>query len=215
VTTRESPLSLPSYDVRSSLGEVRSTTNSAGKRVVEGYAAVFNSRSQVLYSEDGLAFVETIKPGTFLKSLQESDVRGLLDHDKRFLLGRRGAGTLQLGEDTQGLEYKITLGSRSYDRDLEESLERRDIIGSSFGFATIEDAWMDGPDGLALRELRQVHLFDVGPVAFPAYRAATATCRSLKQFAETRSAPPAPSPTPFQPTPDQLRALNFFRYADL
>ena len=87
--------------------------------------------------------------------------------------------------DSTGLQYEIDLGTRSYDRDLEESLDRKDIIGSSFQFAAVEDDWsFDGPP---LRSLIRAHLFDVGPVTFPAYRSATATCRSLAAKVEARA----------------------------
>ena len=205
----------PTIDLRFTTTEVRMTTSAAGKRTIEGYGAVFNSRSQTLYTEAGNPFVETIKPGAFAKSLTESDVRGLYNHNTDRLLGRRGAGTLRLAEDSTGLHYSIDLGNRSYDRDLEESLDRKDVIGSSFSFATVDDDWTEGDGGVFVRELRQVHLFDVGPVVFPAYRAATATCRSYEKFAEVRSAKNAPPPPAISyPTPDQRALLLFFEQSD-
>lgn len=226
----KTPRQTQALDVRSVPGEVRMTTSTAGKRTIQGYAAVFNSRSQVLSAEadgDGDAgdgsgpdnFVEIVLPGAFTRSLAESDVRGLFNHDTRYLLGRRGAGTLRLAEDSTGLAYEIDLGTRSYDRDLEESLDRKDVFGSSFSFATVADDWSVQDDGMALRQLRAVHLFDVGPVVFPAYRAATATCRALSRYAvEARaaaSAAAAAAPAVVYPTPDQVSLLNWFAIADL
>lgn len=205
--------SLPTVDVRSFPCEVRMTTSPAGRKVVEGYAAVFNSRSQVLRDDDGEPFVEQIRPGAFTRSLVEADVRGLYNHDTRYLLGRRGAGTLRLSEDSKGLAYEVELADRSYDRDLEISLERKDVFGSSFSFATVEDEWTEGPDGVVVRELRAVHLFDVGPVVFPAYLLASASIRSHKQFLEQRSAKAAPPPAVEYPTPEQRALLREFASA--
>ena len=201
---------LPSIDVRTVPGEVRMTTSAAGKRTIQGYAAVFNSRSQLINTPDGSGFYETIRPGAFARAVQDCDVRGLFNHDTRFCLGRKGAGTLRVSEDSKGLPYEIDLGTRSYDRDLEESLDRGDVFGSSFSFATIDDAWTMGQDGVCVRELIQVHLFDVGPVVFPAYLAATATVRSLSHFAEESKKPPA-----VFPTDEQRHLLDWFTHADL
>lgn len=209
----EPTVSHPTLELRSFPCEVRMGSNPAGQKMVTGYGAVFNSRSQVLYTEKGDPFVEIVKPGAFVKSLADADVRALMNHDTRFLLGRLNARTLRLKEDEKGLPYEIDLGNRSYDRDLEESLVRGDIYGSSFSFATVEDDWQEGPNGIAQRELRSVHLFDVGPVVFPAYLASSATFRSFERFAETRSARGASSPGVTYPTAEQTALLNWLSLA--
>lgn len=186
-------------EVRSHRSEVRFD---AATRVVRGYAAVFGAASCPLRDEDGHAFVETIRPGAFARGLAESDVRALYNHDEAYVLGRQRAGTLRLWEDSTGLGYEVSLGDRSYDRDLAESLARGDVFGSSFSFACYDEEWGETEDGTPLRTLRGVHLFDVGPVAFPAYRAATATLVAARSAAEARSArlaaaaatPPTPAP---------------------
>jgi uncharacterized protein len=158
------------------------------KPKVRGYAAVFNSRSEVMKTEKGDRFVETIRPGAFKRSLEGADVRALIDHDPARLLGRRSSGTLRLGEDDYGLWYEVDPPNASYARDLRESLKRGDISGSSFSFATVDDAWNELEGGILHRELREAHVFDVGPVAFPAYRSTIASFRSLDQFREAREA---------------------------
>jgi HK97 family phage prohead protease len=204
----------PPVEVRSSphKGELRLVAPAAADepRKIRGYAAVFNSRSQVLTTDGGMAFVEVIAPGAFATSLAAGlDVTASFNHNPDYPLGRVSAGTLRLFEDTEGLGYETTLGTRSYEADLEQSLERGDVFGSSFTFAAVEDRWEEGPDGLPLRTLIQVHLFELGPVTNPAYRSASATARSLEAFVGERSArlaaafaaAPNPPPTP-APTPD-------------
>lgn len=202
---------LPSLEVRSFPGEVRMVEpgEANGRPKIRGYAAVFNSRSQVLHDDKGDPFVETIRPGAFGRAIAEADVRALVDHDKARILGRRSAGTLKLWEDDHGLGYEIDPPDVSYARDLAESLKRGDISGSSFSFAVIEDDWSEDESGTAVRELRSVHLFDVGPVAFPAYVATSASYRSADRARKDACRAVA------YPTPEQLALLHQLRLLEL
>lgn len=144
----------------------------------EGYAYVFNSLSQNLGG-----YVESISPGAGKKSIQEQDIRALANHDPNLLLGRLGAGTLRMEEDGTGGHYEIDLPDTTVGRDWAKLLERKDVVGSSFGFRTIEDSWSETPDGFPLRTLSQFSIRDVGPVTFPAYVATAASLRSLAELA--------------------------------
>ena len=64
--------------------------------IIEGYFAVFDS-PYVLW--DGAT--EIVKPGAFAGCLS-GDIRALIDHDTRLVLGRTKAGTLTLREDARG-----------------------------------------------------------------------------------------------------------------
>lgn len=145
-----------------------------GARVAVGYAAKFGTRSADLGG-----FVEQIAPTAFTKTVMESDVRALRDHDPSRLLGRTGAGTLRLFGDSVGLRYEIDLPDTQEGRDTALLLERGDLFGSSFGFRTISDSWAQTETGFPLRTLTEVALRDVGPVTFPAYAATEAALRSL------------------------------------
>lgn len=154
---------------------------------LRGYTAVFNSRSEPLgFFED---FIEFIAPGAFAKTIVESDIRALFNHDANFIFGRsRGGtgGTLALSEDSEGLEFEVDeLPNSTVGRDLAENVEREDVDGCSFGFRTIQDSWNyevsteDRERGIeAYRTLEEVRLFDVGPVVYPAYPETTAEIRS-------------------------------------
>lgn len=147
-----------------------------GSRVAYGYAARFGALSQNLGG-----FVERIAPGTFAKTIQEADIRGLFNHDANMVLGRNRSGTLRLSEDDQGLRYEIDIPDTQVGRDVAVLLERGDVTGSSFGFRTIDDEWSETDDGFPLRTLKSVALRDVGPVTFPAYTDAEAGLRSLAE----------------------------------
>lgn len=142
---------------------------------IVGYSAVFNK-----LSEDLGGFREIISPGAFKNTIKKDDIRALVDHDSSRILGRNTAGTLTLAEDKTGLLVEITPPDTQIGRDIVTSIERGDVTGMSFGFRTISDAWST-VDEEEIRELREVKLFDVSPVTFPAYPDTTVATRSLQK----------------------------------
>jgi len=145
------------------------------KRTIQGYAAVFDSMSQPLG-----AFREVIRKGAFKRSVRESDIRALWNHDPNYVLGRKSARTLRLEEDDKGLQTRIFPPSTTWANDLMTSIERGDVSQMSFGFHMVKERWLDpGKDGLPVRELLEVRLFDVSPVTFPAYQQTEVHVRAL------------------------------------
>ena len=149
---------------------------------LEGYAALFNSRSENLGG-----FTETIRPGAFRASLKaRNDIKLLWNHDTGAVMGSTRAGTLTLTEDERGLRVSATLPDTTYGRDARELVRRGDVTGFSFGFsmpARGGDEWSaDGTE----RVLKSVRLHEVSLVAFPAYPETngTATVRGLDKIAE-------------------------------
>lgn len=149
--------------------------NDTGQQVIEGYASVFDSWSQELGGE--FPFREKVMKGAFIESIQNDDIRALFNHDPNYILGRNKAGTLTLEEDEKGLKVRIVLPDTQYARDLLVSIKRGDITQMSFGFSVIIDKW-DVSDGLDIRELHKVKLYDVSPVTFPAYEQTDVGVRS-------------------------------------
>lgn len=145
--------------------EVRSVGQ---KAYIEGYAAVFNSRSKNLGG-----FVEVVERPAFNKTVKEADVRALWNHDPSLLLGRTRAGTLKLSVDNSGLYYRTEAPNTSYANDLVELLARGDVTQSSFSFFKIHDEWDLTEDEYPQRHLTEVGLVDVSPVTYPAYEEAT------------------------------------------
>lgn len=152
-------------------GEIR--IEGDGKPLIHGYAAVFNQKS-----EDLGGFREYVKPGAFTKTLQESDVRCLFNHDPNYVLGRTSNGTLKLVEDDLGLHYEVDPPDTGWARDLCASIKRGDIDQSSFGFKTVKDEWHT-EGGEQVRYLQECRLFDVSPVTQPAYPQTSVACRAM------------------------------------
>ena len=122
--------------------------------------------------------VERIMPGAATSVIDRGDdVRGLFNHSPDNLLGRRSAGTLRLKETKQGMNYYIPPGKTTIARDVVEHIERGDLTGSSFAFNVLGENWRK-EDGIEVREITDVEMFDIGPVSFPAYEASTTGVRS-------------------------------------
>jgi HK97 family phage prohead protease len=145
----------------------------ADSRTIAGYAAVFNSVTDI-----GGMFREQIAPGAF-KSSMAGDVRALFDHDTSHVLGRTKSETLRLKEDAHGLAVEIDLPDTQTGRDLRESMTRGDIDGMSFGFRVTKQEW-DESGEIPLRTIREVELFEVSVVTFPAYADTEVALRSLE-----------------------------------
>lgn len=158
-----------------------------------GKAIVCNSRSKNLGG-----FVEIIDP----KALDEADlsnVKGLFNHDRNYLLGTTSAGTLVLTRDADGgLSYRIAYDPTDPDHvRVMAKIRRGDIVGSSFAFrvAPDGDSWDKEETDTTSMYVRTVtkiaKIADVSPVTDPAYADSTAAKRSLGAFKE-KAAPPTP-----------------------
>lgn len=153
----------------------------SGRPMIAGYAAVFNSLSCDMYG-----FQEKIAPGAFKKTLQESDVRALWNHDTGIVLGRSKAGTLTLAEDKTGLSVQINPPDSA--AAFLETMRRGDVDQMSFGFIAIRDLWEEDRNAETVtRTLLEVQLVEVSVVAFPAYSDTTASVRAIEQAKEIRS----------------------------
>lgn len=146
----------------------------------EGYAAVFNSRS-----EDLGGFTEFVAPGAFKRSLRSrNDVKLLFDHNPANVLASTRAGTMTLEEDARGLKVTADLAPTTLGRDLSVLIKRSDIDSMSFGFSVIRDSWnSEGNE----RTLHSVRLMEVSIVSWPAYAgtADTVSVRGLDRLARS------------------------------
>jgi len=160
--------------------DVDETTN---EPVIEGYASVFDSWSEELGGLD--PFREKVCKGAFAQTIEEDDIRALFNHDPNYVLGRNKSGTLQLQEDEKGLLVRITPPKTQWAKDLMISIGRGDITQMSFGFTVELDRW-SFENGVDVRELLKVRLFDVSPVTFPAYSETECGIRSQKEIYKKR-----------------------------
>src|SRR2546428_12662974 len=81
---------------------------------IEGYGAVFGEE-YVLYDSPTLRIVETVKAGTFARTISEKqDVRCLFNHAPHKILGRTANGTMRLKEKSKGLYYETDFDMRHH-----------------------------------------------------------------------------------------------------
>jgi len=167
--------------------------------ILEGYAAVFNSETDLGH------FREVIKPGAF-DDVMTNDVRALINHDPNLVLGRTTNGTLELSQDERGLKYRVKLGAQQYAKDFYESVKRGDISQSSFAFTIDEQSWNEERTVRSVDKVRQ--LLDVSPVTYPAYAAATVQARDLQPEVEQAAEAPMPDQDTIQETTTTPTTMN-------
>lgn len=160
--------------------ELRDASVDQAGRTVKGYAAVFNSETDIC----GI-WREKIAPGAFGESLKTADVIALYSHKTDRVIGRSASGTLRLQEDSKGLAVEIDLPDTSDGRDLAVLIERGDVTGMSFGFEARKQEWDDTVDP-PLRTLTELELYEVTITAFPAYPDTEIGMRDLESLRNER-----------------------------
>lgn len=144
-----------------------------GKKVIEGYFAVFDSVYQMAPD-----LSESIAQGAFSRSIS-NDVRALTNHDTTLVLGRSKAGTLQLREDAHGLWGRIDINPNDGDAvNLYERVKRGDVDQCSFGFDIVKEDTEVREDGSIHWTLKDVELYEVSCCTFPAYEDTSISARS-------------------------------------
>jgi HK97 family phage prohead protease len=163
----------------------RSDTSGDGHLV--GHFAVFNQWARIDSFWEG-TFLERIAPGAFKKTFKEraDQIRVLFQHGRDPQVGDKPLGTIEsLAEDDQGTAYDVKMFDTSYNRDLLPGLEANQY-GASFRMQVMIDELVKepkrsdhNPEGLPERTIKEIRLYEFGPVTFPAYENATAGIRSL------------------------------------
>lgn len=163
-----------SRQVRAIPAELRANRNEGEDPKIEGYFAVFNSNYQI--SKD---MSESVAPGAFARSLEENDIRALVNHDTTLVLGRTKSGTLELKEDEKGLYGTIQVNPNDRSAmDLYERVSRGDVDGCSFGFDIRAEETEIGDDGSAHWTMTDIDLAEVSCCTFPAYQETNIQARS-------------------------------------
>lgn len=149
--------------------EMRAAESGDGTTLI-GYAAVWDSPSEPL------PWIEYVRRGAFTKTLNDgADVRLLIDHEG-VPLARTKSGTLRLSEDERGLRTEADLDPMNPDAArIISAMRRGDLSQMSFAFRTVKDSWNSERTS---RELREVQLYDVSVVTFPAYEETVAELRA-------------------------------------
>ena len=139
---------------------------------IEGYFSVFNSAYELWPGA-----TESVAPGAFANTLG-GDIRALIDHETRLVLGRNKSGTLELREDSHGLWGRVKINPNDQDAvNLYERVKRGDVDQCSFGFDIVKEDTEVRDDGSVHWTIREVKLYEVSVVTFPAYTETSVSAR--------------------------------------
>lgn len=142
---------------------------------IEGYFSVFNSNYELWPGA-----TESVAPGAFSSTLGD-DIRALIDHESRLVVGRNKARTLELREDSHGLWGRVRINPNDTDAtNLYERVKRGDVDQCSFGFDIIEEETEFREDGSVHWTILKVKLYEVSVVTFPAYEATGVSARKAE-----------------------------------
>lgn len=141
-----------------------SCRDAEGLKRIDGYFSVFNSDYQLFPGA-----TESVDPHAFDNALG-ADIRCLIDHETRLVLGRTAANTLQLRVDDHGLWGSVLINEKDGDAmNLYARVERGDVSQCSFGFDILDEEEEVRSDGSVHWTIKAVKLYEVSCVTFPAY----------------------------------------------
>lgn len=143
----------------------------------EGVASVVNTGYHV--RDQFGDYIETIMPGAFNRTLkQKADVRLLVNHSG-VPLARSKSGTLKLTADPN-LRATATLDpSNPTVQEIRSAMNRGDLDQMSIGFRVHDEEWSSD---YTQRSIKEIELFDVSVVTYPASPTTTASLRSFDAF---------------------------------
>lgn len=145
---------------------------------LDGYAAVFNVDTTI-EDWDG-PFIERIAPGAFKRSLGQRTPLLQFDHGMHPLIGSIPIGSIRsIREDGHGLKVRARLSDNWLVEPVRDAIRDGAITGMSFRFRITKDGqrW-ERIDGMDVRTITDVELYEVGPVVWPAYEQTSVGVRS-------------------------------------
>ena len=154
---------------------------SGDERCIEGYFSVFGSNYELWPGA-----TESIDPHAFDDALSD-DIRALIDHETRLVVGRNKAGTLELKVDSRGLWGRIKVNVDDTDAtNLYSRVQRGDVDQCSFGFQILEEETEYSDAGTVHWTIKKVKLYEVSVCTFPAYEDTSVSARK-KDYEQLRA----------------------------
>ncbi len=148
------------------------TADSDGKKYIEGYFSTFGGVYELWPGA-----TESVDSHAFDEALSD-DIRALIDHETRLVLGRTKVGTLELRIDAFGLWGKIEINEADSDAmNLYARVQRGDVSQCSFGFEILSEKTDIRDDGNVHWTIEKVKLYEVSCVTFPAYKDTSISAR--------------------------------------
>lgn len=144
---------------------------------LEGYAAVFDAPTEINSWEGN--FEERIAPGAFAKTLKERTPVIQWDHGHDAATGSVPIAAIdKIREDDHGLFVSARMFDNARVEPIRQAIAGGAIDGMSFRFRVVKEEWDESGD-MPVRTIKELDLFELGPVAFPAYTSTSVGVRSL------------------------------------
>lgn len=144
---------------------------------LEGYAAVFDSPTRIDSWEGH--FDEIVTRGAFTKTIKERTPVMQFDHGHDIATGSVPIAAIDdICEDDHGLFVRARMFDNPKVEPIRQAIAGGAIDGMSFRFRVIKEEWNEEPD-VPVRSIKELQLFELGPVVFPAYEATSVGVRSL------------------------------------
>lgn len=150
---------------------------------VQGYVAT-NQPSHILGKPGKRQWREMIVPNVFKKAIERRfesglDIEFILNHDKSKLLASTKNESLYLEEDEVGLFIDATISPTTWGKDTFVLIKDKIIDGLSFGMKVLKEDW-SFKDGLPLRTILEIELFEISALDLPAYPSTYLEARGLE-----------------------------------
>lgn len=144
---------------------------SGGGIFFEGYASIFNTPD---------SYKDIILPGAFKKTIKEkgpkedpkkgivkSGIKALWQHNPDWPFGL----PVVMNEDSTGLFHRTQVSATKENEDRLTYMEDTVVDGESIGFITLDSDWdeEDEDDYWPTRYIKEVDLWEISPVTFPAH----------------------------------------------
>lgn len=172
-------------EIRSVPFELRATGDG---RTLEGYAAVFNSPARIY--ERGREFDEVIVPGAFARAVNSGDrIIMQFDHGQHPFFGSLPIARIdQMREDSHGLYVKAEINDNWMTEPIRSAIANGAVTGMSFRFSVPDggDTW-DRSGDVHKRTIKNVYLYELGPVTTPAYADTSVGVRSALALLDDES----------------------------
>ena len=177
--------------------ELRAEDDLPDASTLFGHFARFDSWNEIDSWYEG-RFIERVAKGAYKKTMREQRdrIRVQFDHGYDSYVGGSPLGPIDvLREEDFGPYYEVPLLDTEYNRDrilpmlLGRTLDGRSLgslLGASYRFRVTKEEWVQpkkatdyNPEALPERTIKEVTLYEFGPVVFPADPGATAGARSV------------------------------------
>ena len=160
---------------RALMTEIRSSGEGEDKRV-SGMGIVYDQLTELWPG-----YKERINKGAVRLA---GTVKSYFNHDPNQILSTIDSNpALEINDTENGMEYNSPIPPTSYGKNLEINLERGNVKGSSFAFDVPKggDRMWEDEEGVINREIKELVLYEIGPVTDPAFVQTTANLRTAQE----------------------------------